>query len=93
MHCRVPVGFQKDPSRFFRKQEGEEEGKRKVVVKCGLAIEPDTGLSDIAHVYQENNDRFTAVLSRTDIVANRNSFYKIQLLEADNKTQYVSIEH
>lgn len=91
MHQRIPDQFRRNQYRpNIRGENGEEEeSRRKVVVKRGLAIEPESGLSDIAHVYQIGNNRYTAVLSRTDVSNNKNTFYKIQLLEADNEPKWV----
>ncbi|XP_030371333.1 poly [ADP-ribose] polymerase [Scaptodrosophila lebanonensis] len=57
-------------------------------VKDGLAVDPDSGLDEIAHVFVRGKDKFNVVLGLTDIQRNKNSFYKIQLLEADKKNRY-----
>ncbi|XP_061389126.1 poly [ADP-ribose] polymerase [Musca vetustissima] len=58
-------------------------------VKDGLAVDPDSGLEDVAHVYiSRNKDKFNVVLGKTDIQRNKNSYYKIQLLESDNKQKF-----
>ncbi|XP_044314316.1 poly [ADP-ribose] polymerase isoform X1 [Drosophila rhopaloa] len=57
-------------------------------VKDGLAVDPDSGLEDIAHVYVENKNKYNIVLGLTDIQRNKNSFYKLQLLEADKMAKY-----
>lgn len=54
-----------------------------VKLKNGTAIDPDSGLQDIAHVYRQDKVLYTTVLSFTDIQKNKNSFYKIQVLESD----------
>lgn len=55
-------------------------------LKDGLAVDPDSGLEDVAHVYiSRNKDKFNVVLGKTDIQRNKNSYYKLQLLESDNK--------
>ena len=41
------------------------------------------GLEDKAHVYQEKDDVYNAVLGLVDVVRGTNSFYKIQVLESD----------
>ncbi|ALC45395.1 Parp, partial [Drosophila busckii] len=57
-------------------------------VKNGLAVDPDSGLEDIAHVYAKSKDRYNVVLGLTDIQRNKNSYYKMQLLEADKKNKF-----
>lgn len=57
-------------------------------IKGGLAVDPDSGLEDVAHVYvSENKDKYSIVLGKTDIQNNKNSYYKLQLLESDNKNK------
>ncbi|EDV98556.1 poly [ADP-ribose] polymerase [Drosophila grimshawi] len=57
-------------------------------VKNGFAVDPDSGLEDIAHVYVKGDDKYNIVLGLTDIQRNKNSYYKLQLLEADTKNKY-----
>lgn len=63
-------------------------------IKNGTAVDPDSGLEDVAHVYVDPNIyhpskgvRYNAVLGQTDIQRNKNSYYKIQLLESDTKNK------
>lgn len=50
-------------------------------------MDPACGLNTSkVHVYVDtNNTKYTVVLSLTDIVAQKNSYYKLQVLEADDK--------
>ncbi|KAH8234048.1 hypothetical protein KR032_007804 [Drosophila birchii] len=57
-------------------------------VKDGIAVDPDSGLEDIAHVYVHGKDKYNVVLGLTDIQRNKNSYYKLQLLEADKMSKY-----
>ncbi|XP_032296678.1 poly [ADP-ribose] polymerase [Drosophila virilis] len=57
-------------------------------VKNGIAVDPDSGLEDIAHVYVQGDSKYNIVLGLTDIQRNKNSYYKIQLLEADKQNKY-----
>lgn len=59
-----------------------------VRLKNGSAVDPDSGLDDVAHVYKEGKTHWTCVLSKTDVQKQKNSYYKLQLLEADNNRQY-----
>lgn len=56
-------------------------------LKGGLAVDPASGIEDIAHVYVKGKDKFSVVLGLTDIQRNKNSYYKIQLLESDGKNK------
>lgn len=87
---RIPDKFKRNINRPHYNREGEEEEgrKRKIVIKRGLAIEPEAELDDIAHVYQLHNNRYTATLTKIDVGTGQNSFYKIQLLESDDLTKY-----
>lgn len=57
-------------------------------IKGGGAVDPDSGLEDVAHVYQQGDDKYNAVLSLTDLQKGKNSFYKLQLLKSDKGDQY-----
>lgn len=51
-------------------------------------MDPVSGLEDVAHVYKDYyNVKYSVVLCQTDVVAQKNSFYKLQVLERDNKKQ------
>lgn len=57
-------------------------------IKDGSAVDPDSGLQNVAHVYLNKNDKYSVVLGLTDIQRNKNSYYKLQLLESDSKNKY-----
>lgn len=67
------------------------ETVKKVTLKDGLAVDPDSQLEGIAHVYRNKNDIYSAVLSLVDIQSGKNSYYKMQILESDDKKKYVCI--
>ncbi|PNF21175.1 Poly [ADP-ribose] polymerase [Cryptotermes secundus] len=62
--------------------------KVKLKLKGGAAVDPDTKLEDVAHVYKKKDDIYNAVLGVTDIQNGRNSYYKLQLLEGDAGNRY-----
>ncbi|XP_014212183.1 poly [ADP-ribose] polymerase [Copidosoma floridanum] len=66
----------------------KSSGTVKLTVKGGGAVDPDSGLSDVAHVYQKGNEKFTTVLGITDIQTKKNSFYKLQILKHDSRKEY-----
>lgn len=43
----------------------------------------DPGFKDSAHVYVVGGTKYFAVLIKTDLQKNKNSYYKLQLLEHD----------
>lgn len=51
----------------------------------GAVVDPDSGLDDIAHVYSEGKLKYFAILGKVDIQNDKNSYYKLQLLESDSK--------
>lgn len=61
--------------------EKSVSGKVKVKVKGGGVVDPDSGLDDVAHVYQSGKEKFTVTLGITDIQKNKNSYYKMQILK------------
>ena len=52
----------------------------KPIITCHLLL----GLSKTHHVYENGGVIYNAVLGLVDIVQGTNSFYKLQLLEADS---------
>ncbi|KOB72904.1 Poly, partial [Operophtera brumata] len=47
------------------------------------------GSDDEAHVYKDYDDtKYTVTLCQTDVVAQKNSYYKLQVLERDDKKKY-----
>jgi predicted DNA-binding WGR domain protein len=62
--------------------------KVKLTLKRGTVVDPDSGQKE-AHVYTESGIKYTAVLSKIEIqTENKNSYYKLQLLESDKGSNY-----
>lgn len=61
--------------------------KSKVTLKLknkGGAVDPDSELEDIAHIYIDKNGmKYNVILTNIDVQTGKNSYYKLQLLEAD----------
>lgn len=55
----------------------------------GCAVDPDCGLEDNAHVYSQLMNKrcvkFSVILGLVDIENDKNSYYRIQLLESNNQ--------
>ncbi|XP_060519943.1 poly [ADP-ribose] polymerase [Cylas formicarius] len=75
---------EKSRSRFI----SSVPSKVKLKLKGGGAVDPDSGLEDVAHVYQNGEDKFTAVLGLTDVQSNKNSYYKLQVLQSDQGNRF-----
>ncbi|XP_060704555.1 poly [ADP-ribose] polymerase 1 [Hemiscyllium ocellatum] len=69
-------------------ESGKSEKKMKLTVKGGAAVDPDSGLEDSAHVFEQGGRILSATLGLVDISRSQNSYYKLQLLEDDNKKRY-----
>lgn len=52
----------------------------------GAVIDPDSGLEDEAHVYKANEKLYSVALDLVDLTPHKdkNSYYKLQLLESDD---------
>lgn len=58
--------------------------KKTLQLKSGTAVDPDSGMSENTHVYiASDGTKYTTVLGLTDIQRQKNSFYKLQVLEND----------
>lgn len=49
----------------------------------GGVVDPDSGKQNVAHVFCKNALNYCAILALVDINANKNSYFKMQLLESD----------
>lgn len=47
----------------------------------------DSQLREIAHVYDDGRLKYDAILNLVDIAANKNSYFKMQLLESDTELE------
>jgi poly [ADP-ribose] polymerase len=64
--------------------------KVKLQLKGGAAVEPDSKLGDVAHVYVNKHGIYNEVLNMADIQSGKNSYYKLQVLESDDGNRCVS---
>ncbi|XP_055294999.1 poly [ADP-ribose] polymerase-like isoform X2 [Sitodiplosis mosellana] len=56
--------------------------------KYGSVVDPDSKLENVAHVYCDDKLKFYAILDLVDIAANKNSYFKMQLLESDKEQMF-----
>ena len=61
---------------------------QKMKLKGGAAVDPDSELEDVAHVLEDKGEIYNAVLGMVDIVRGTNSYYKLQILEANSSSRY-----
>ena len=58
----------------------------KLKLKGGSYVDPESGLDEKAHVLKKGKDElYSVVLGAVDIKSDKNSYYKLQLLEHDHK--------
>lgn len=56
----------------------------RLTLKEGSAVDPASELDKKAHVYRAKEILYSSVLGLTDIERNKNSYFKLQVLESDN---------
>jgi poly [ADP-ribose] polymerase 1 len=70
-----------------KKSQGEVI--KKIVVKNGAAVEPESGMVECGHIFEpQPGDLHTSVMNMTDVTTGKNSFYILQLIEHDNKSKW-----
>lgn len=57
-------------------------------MKDGAAVDPESKMQDVAHIYRKNDVVYNSALTYIDIMENKNSFYKLQVLESDDGYGY-----
>ncbi|CAG0896409.1 unnamed protein product [Cyprideis torosa] len=73
------------------KSSGFSKGSttQKLKVKGGSAVDPESGLDDVAVVYKDEYGLiYNTVLSRVDVAQGTNSFYKMQILTDDSRRKF-----
>ncbi|CAG7724082.1 unnamed protein product [Allacma fusca] len=65
-----------------------EMKKIKLKMKDGAVVDPDSGLEDDGHVYKEGKQFFSFILSKVDVDAGDNKYYKLQIIESDRSKKY-----
>lgn len=55
-------------------------------ISDGAIVDSLSKLVRIAHVYSKNDKKYSVILNQVDIgLKNKNAFYKLQLIESDEK--------
>uniref|UniRef100_A0A915HV21 Poly [ADP-ribose] polymerase n=1 Tax=Romanomermis culicivorax TaxID=13658 RepID=A0A915HV21_ROMCU len=61
----------------------------KFIVKDGTAVDPESNLASVAHIYQDKEEnKYSVILNSVDVQGGMNSYYKLQLIEHDQKKHY-----
>ncbi|EDS35349.1 poly [Culex quinquefasciatus] len=60
-----------------------------LILKGSLAVGSDSGLGEVTHVYKRKKLIFNCVLIKVDIQTDKNSYFKVQVLEADKDNMYL----
>jgi hypothetical protein len=84
---RVNIGGDSpEPSTSAGSSQAKVSKKRveNLQLKDGTAVDPKSKLENVAHVYRRGEVLYNCVLGLTDIQRNKNSYFKLQVLEADN---------
>ncbi|KAL6066121.1 Poly [ADP-ribose] polymerase 1, variant 2 [Balamuthia mandrillaris] len=61
---------------------------KKVMIKGNSAVDPESGLHENGHIYEEDGTSYNAVLNMADISLGLNFYYKLQLIETDDKKEW-----
>lgn len=59
------------------------EPVKRLKLKNGTVVDPDSGKQEEAHVYQYKKKLYSTTLNLVDVMANKNSFYTLQVLRSD----------
>lgn len=87
-HSRIPQDEEKSKSRksIYTKSM---PSKLTLKLKGGLAVDPDSGLAEVAHVYKvKDGTIYNCVLNKVDIQTDKNSYFKMQVLQADTGNKF-----
>ncbi|EDS36338.1 poly [Culex quinquefasciatus] len=60
-----------------------------LILKGSLAVCSDSGLGEVTHVYKRKKLIFNCVLIKVDIQTDKNSYFKVQVLEAYKDNMYL----
>ena len=69
---------------MFSAKYSKENERVRLQLKGGGVVDPESGLDSVAHVYKDKDGTlYSAVLGQVDIQRDKNSFYKLQVLQSD----------
>jgi len=59
-----------------------------LVVKDGTAVDPDSNLVEVGRVYRRGDNIYSVVLNSIDVARDKNSYYKMQVIEHEKRKEY-----
>ena len=65
----------------------------KMTLKGGGAVDSESGHEHDCHIYRVGDVIYSATLGMVDLIRGTNSYYKLQLLEHDNKNRWEFLEY
>lgn len=60
----------------------------KIILESGSQVDPKSKLEKTTHIFEDNGAKYSETLIYSDIQNKKNAFYKIQLLENNDKSGY-----
>lgn len=69
-------------------KSGSVPKSQTLIVKDGTAVDPDSGYAEVGRVYRAGPHVYSVVLNCVDVTKDKNSFYKIQVIEHETKKEY-----
>ncbi|KFB53220.1 AGAP003230-PA-like protein [Anopheles sinensis] len=85
---RIPTGEESKARSKKSIYEKHVPATMRIHVKNGLVVDQESGLIGVAHVHTDDEVIYNCVLNKVDIQLDNNSFYKMQVLEADRVKKY-----
>ncbi|KAF6202111.1 hypothetical protein GE061_004509 [Apolygus lucorum] len=84
---RVDSFLAKSMSKPKSQFEKKSSSKVTLKVKGGSAVDPDSNLDSVAHVFKDKAGVWNAILNKTNVQTNKNSYYKLQILKSDKTSE------
>ena len=59
-----------------------------LIVRDGTAVDPDSNLAEVGRVYKRGPNTYSVVLNSVDVAKDKNSYYKMQIIEHEMRKEY-----
>lgn len=70
-------------------KSGSVPKSQTLIVKDGTAVDPDSGYAEVGRIYRAGPHVYSVVLNCVDVAKDKNSFYKIQVIEHETRKEYL----
>ncbi|XP_065561172.1 poly [ADP-ribose] polymerase 1-like isoform X2 [Artemia franciscana] len=89
-NVKMRLSLKEEKNKIEKKPKYSKENERvRLQLKGGGVVDPESGLDSVAHVYKDKDGTlYSAVLGQVDIQRDKNSFYKLQVLQSDKGGKY-----